>query len=81
MHDTQTMDEFLSIPPHHSSGWAVVAKIFIGGIIGALNAFFIFLLITLLGRELFVDGASMFVPLILSLIAFVGTCIGNIAIG
>lgn len=53
----------------------------IGLVIGSLIAFLIFLIVTLLGRDIFTSGGSALVPVILALIAFVGTFIGNVAVG
>lgn len=68
---------FLDIPPANPSGWAVAWKTVIWFTMWILISFLIFIIITMLGKELFVWWASLFVPIILSLIAFLWTFIGN----
>ncbi len=71
----------LDIAPDNPSGWAVIAKTIIGFVMGAIISAMIFIIMTLLGKDLFLGGVSIIVPIILALVAFVGTFIGNSAIG
>lgn len=73
-------NNILQAAPSNPSGWVVLAKTTIWFVMGGLIAFLIFIIITLLGRDLFIGGTSTFMPIILALIAFVASFIGNSAV-
>lgn len=72
--------DILGIAPGNPSGWAVMGKLGIGVVIGFMISLLIFLVIFMLGAETFTDVANSLLPLILILIAFICTFIGNVMV-
>jgi hypothetical protein len=67
-----------NLEPSDQSGRSIFGKVVLGGGIGTVIAFVIFMILTLLGREQLVTNPLL--PLILLLIAFLTTFVGNMAV-
>lgn len=83
-----SLAESLDMTPPNTSGWELIAKTGIGIVIGWLLAFLLFIILTLVGgtfTQLLSSDTSVFVgnplfPLLLLIIAFVVTFVGNILV-
>lgn len=66
--------------PYNPTWWQIMGKLSIGFFVGLCISFVVFGIIAVVGKNIFMDTLNPLLPLIMLLIAFLCTFIGNIAI-